>query len=152
MSPHSHFLSISSPLSSSLPLSLSISPLGDSSVHAASNLSHCLSGCSVYALCATLLFSPLCATALHCTARIYSHLHLSSFSFPLFSLPLPASLSLYTLLSFLCIAVLCSIVWENNIHSGFFAPELSTLSLLVEEDSDAPGAPGLAFLGLFGSV
>ncbi len=93
-------------------------------MHAAPNLSRCLSGCSVYALCAALLSSAL-PYALYCTALLIypllsSHLHLSSFSFSLLSLSLPAFLSHYTLLSLLCIAVLCSAVWENTVHSGAF--------------------------------
>ena len=127
MSPHSLSLSLSLspffclPLLQSPPLSLSLIL---ESVHAVSNLSRCLSGCSVYALCATLLPSPLSyalyCTALHCTARLSSHLHLSSFSFSLLCLSLPASLFHYTLLSLLCIAALCSIVWENTVHSWCF--------------------------------
>lgn len=126
-------LTLSPSLSPSLPFSLTLffSHLGDSSVHAASNVSRCLSGCSVYALCATLFSSPLSyalyGTALHCTALlssallfsplVSSHLHLSSV-FLLF-LYLHPSHS-HTLLSLLCIAALCSFVWENTVHSGLF--------------------------------
>lgn len=122
-----HTLSFSISLSLSLPfsLTLSFSHLGDSSVHAASNLSRCLSGCSVYALCATLLSSPLSyalyGTALHYSSLFSSpHISISPPSFSLLSLSLPASLSHYTLLSPLCIAALCSFVWENTVHSGLF--------------------------------
>lgn len=133
MSPHS----FSPSLSPSLPFSLTLffSHLGDGSVHTASNVSRCLSGCSVYALCATLFSSPLSyalyGTALHCTARLSStllfssllsspHISISPPSFSLLSLSLPASLSHHTLLSLLCIAALCSFVWENTVHSGLF--------------------------------
>lgn len=67
----------------------------------------------------SLLCAILHCTALHCSSLLSSHLHLSTFSFSLLSLSLPASLSHYTLLSLLCIA-LCSIVWENTVHTGFF--------------------------------
>lgn len=115
-------LSIS--LSISLLYSLSVSHLGDSSVHAASNLSRYQSGCSVYALCAALLSSPLFSalycTALHCTSLLSSPLiSISPRSVSLFSLPLPASLS-HALISFVHCCTLLHCL-------GFLAPELSTL-------------------------
>ena len=70
------------PLLQSPPLSLSLIL---ECVHAVSNLSRCLSGCSVYALCATLLPSPL-SYALYCTALHCSSL-LSSPSLLLLFLP-----------------------------------------------------------------
>lgn len=105
MSPPS--LSLSRPLSVSLIHSSALSHLGDSSVHAGSNLSRCLSGCSVYARCAALLSSPLC-TILHCTAlHISPHISISP-SLSLLSLSLPASLSL------------CCSVLHSALLFGFF--------------------------------
>lgn len=85
--------------------------LGGRSVHAASNLSHC----SAFALCATLLSSPLppvlyCAV-LHCTARLPS-LHISI----LFASPCHF---LFIHLHF-CYTVLCSIARRNTVHCGVF--------------------------------
>lgn len=127
-------------------------------MHAASNVSRCLSGCSVYALCATLFSSPLSyalyGTALHCTAHLSSTLltspsllHLSLFFLFLYLHPS------HTARSYLCCALLRSAPLFGKIQYtlGFFASERSTHQLLVEEDSDAPGAPGLAYIGLFGS-
>lgn len=104
-------------------------------------------------LCFPLLF-PMRYTALHCTARLSS---------PLLTSPSLLLLSLFfiflylhpshTTRSYLRCALLHSAPLFGKIlyTLGFFAPELSTLQLLVEEDSDASGAPGLAYLGLFGS-
>lgn len=90
-------------------------------MHAASNLSHCLSGCSVYALCDSLFLSSLLSAVLHCIPRLSSaHISISPHSRSLFPLPLPASLSPYALFSLLCIAALCSAVWENTLPSHFF--------------------------------
>lgn len=104
------------------------------------------------ALLSFSLLSPLRYTALHCSSLLSSS-HIS-ISFTPLSLSLPASLLHYALVSLLCITALCSIVWGNTVHSVFFfpLPELGTLWLLVEEESDVPGAPGLACLGLLGSV
>lgn len=117
-------LSLSSSPSFSLTLSFFHSlcfHLGDSGVHAASNLSHCLSGCSVYALCDSLFLSSLLSAVLHCIPRLSSaHISISPHSRSLFPLPLPASLSPYALFSLLCIAALCSAVWENTLPSHFF--------------------------------
>ncbi len=117
-------------------LSLSFSPLGDSSVHAASNLSHCLSGCSVYALCATLLFFPLCAI-LHCPALLLS---------PLISIS-PPSLSLFFLFlylpffhtthSHLCYALLRS--------APFFGKILFTLAFFCARAEYTPASGGRGF-------
>lgn len=75
-------------LSPSLTLSLFHSlcfHLGDSSVHAASNLSHCLSGCSVYALCDSLFLSSFLSAVLHCIPRLSSaHISISPHSRSLF--------------------------------------------------------------------
>lgn len=118
--------------------------LGDRSVHAVSNLSLL----SAYALCATILL-PL-PSVLYRTAHISSlHISFSSSLCP----SLPASLSHHRLASLLGIAVLCFAVWRKAVRSGdLFAPGLSTLRLLAEEDLAALGAPGLPCLGFLGSV
>lgn len=102
----------------------------------------------------SFLSSFLCAI-LHCIALLVSpllssHLHLSSFflSFFLFLYLHPS----HSTCSYLYYALLRSAPLFGKIlyTPSFFAPELSALQLLVKEDSDAPSAPGLPCLGLFG--
>lgn len=76
-------------------------------------------------------------TALRCTSLLTSPFLLLFLSF-LF-LYLHPSLSVVQ-----CCTLLCCL--------GFFAPEQSTLQRLVEEEAGVLGSPGLACLGLLGSV
>lgn len=106
-------------LSPSLPLSLFHSPslcsshLGDSSMHAAANLSRCLSGCCVSLLCAPLFFQRITPrTALHSFPHI-------SISPPSFILYLHSS---HTICSYLCRALLLSALLFVKI---FFTPKPS---------------------------
>ena len=144
-------LSLSLSLCVSLSLSLSVSlfhspslhssHLGDSSMHAAANLSRCLSGCSVYVLCSPLLSSALLSSSsalpctLHCTHFLTSPSLLLSFSTCIFP-------TLYALISVVHCRFLFFCLWRF----------CSLLSLLVpeEEDLDAPCAPAFVGIGLFG--
>lgn len=101
----------------------------------------------------SLLCAILHCTALHCTARLSSpHISISPPSLSLFFLFLYLHPS-HTTRSYLCCALRFAPLFGKILYTlGFFAPELSILRLLVEEDSDAPAAPGLACLGLFGSL
>lgn len=103
---------------------------------------------------ATLFSSPL-SSVLCCTAFLVSPLPTSPslLILVLFSLFLYLHLS-HPMRSSPCCALLRSAPLFGKIlyHLIFFAPELSALQLLVEEELDAHGAPGLTSLGFLGSV
>lgn len=98
------------------------------------------------------LLSPQCCAALHSSSLLCPHLHLSSFSFSFPSSSTCISLTLCALLPVVHCCALLRCLGKYSTISFFFAPELSALQLLVEEELDAHGAPGLTSLGFLGSV